>query len=640
MAVETERTVAVTRELAMRVRRPDEIDVSSDGTRIAFTVVSQFAAKGGAQETSLWLIDGAGEPTQATSGHVDSVPRLSPDGTFLAFASDRVEEGRMALHVLDDSRAEPRPLGEISGSVEAIRFSPDGSELLVLAADLGADRAGVQTATRIETQGAEADDPRIVRPARHWRRLYRVQVESGETREVGPEGVNVWEFDWPGEARAVALCSDEPSESAWYDAYVALLDLEARTARRLYQPEWQVQAVRLSPDGARAAFVEGLASDREVVSGTVRVLELDGGEARELAPAEASWLEWRDDESLWFCGWKGMAQRCGTIALDGAINDLYGGDVLLGARFQPRAAVGGGRVLAVREAPGEPAELVELAEREARPLTALNEELAPPLRSIEHERFTWTSFDGLEIEGHLLRPRARSGEALPLVVIVHGGPTGASGFEAFPLRGEPVSLASAGYAVLLPNPRGSVGRGHDFAQANLGDMGGGDLKDVLAGVDALVDAGIADTERVGVMGGSYGGFMAAWAVTQTDRFAASVAVSCVSHWLSFHLTTNIGQFDVLFLAADPYDPDGEYAARSPVLHASRCRTPTLIVHGEKDLCTPLGQAQELYQALVEAGCETELVIYAREGHGTLEWDHQIDLDGRIRGWFDRHLKPA
>jgi dipeptidyl aminopeptidase/acylaminoacyl peptidase len=139
------------------------------------------------------------------------------------------------------------------------------------------------------------------------------------------------------------------------------------------------------------------------------------------------------------------------------------------------------------------------------------------------------------------------------------------------------------------------------------------------------------------MGGSYGGFMSCWAITQTDRFAAAVPQAVCSNWTSFHLTTNIGQFDALFLDSDPYDPAGEYPRRSPVYHARGCRTPTLILHGELDLCTPLGQAQELYQALVETGCEVELVVYPREGHGWLEREHQVDAWERTRAWLDRHL---
>jgi dipeptidyl aminopeptidase/acylaminoacyl peptidase len=189
----------------------------------------------------------------------------------------------------------------------------------------------------------------------------------------------------------------------------------------------------------------------------------------------------------------------------------------------------------------------------------------------------------------------------------------------------------------MPNVRGSVGRGPEFAEANLGDMGGGDLQDILTGIDALVRDGIVDDRRVAITGGSYGGFMACWAVTQTDRFAAAMPMAVVTDWVSFHSTTNIGQFDKLFLKADPYDPDGDYTRRSPVYHAAKCRTPTLILHGEDDLCTPLPQAVEFYNALVEAGCETELVVYPREGHGWTELEHQVDAWNRMRDWLARHV---
>jgi dipeptidyl aminopeptidase/acylaminoacyl peptidase len=189
----------------------------------------------------------------------------------------------------------------------------------------------------------------------------------------------------------------------------------------------------------------------------------------------------------------------------------------------------------------------------------------------------------------------------------------------------------------MPNVRGSVGRGPEFAEANLGDMGGGDLQDILTGIDALVRDGIVDDKRVAITGGSYGGFMACWAVTQTDRFAAAMPMAVVTNWVSFHRTTNIGQFDRLFLQSDPYHRDGDYTRRSPVYHAAECRTPTLILHGEDDLCTPLAQALEFYNALVEGGCETELVVYPREGHGWTEREHQIDAWTRIRDWLARHL---
>jgi dipeptidyl aminopeptidase/acylaminoacyl peptidase len=332
---------------------------------------------------------------------------------------------------------------------------------------------------------------------------------------------------------------------------------------------------------------------------------------------------------------------CGTLGVDGQVDELWAGDATVGTRYVPKISptADGSRLVAVKESAHEPPEVVELVVERAgegwRRVSSLNEELAR-VPVPEWQRFAWQAADGLEVEGLLALPREREPDRLPLLVLVHGGPT-ASWTWQFTNFGTPHLFAEAGYAVLMPNPRGSAGRGQDFARANLGDLGGGDLQDILAGVEALVDAGIVDTERVGVYGGSYGGFMAAWAVTQTDRFAASVPMACCSNWLSFHNTTNIGRFDELFLDSDPYDPDGNYFRLSPIAHARKVKTPTLIIHGEVDLCTPLGQAQELYQALVEAGVETELVVYPREGHGWHEWDHQIDVWNRMRGWFDRHL---
>ncbi len=530
-------------------------------------------------------------------------------------------------------------LGDIAGSVEDIQWSPDGSRLLVLAADLGSDRAGAQTATKITELGSEEEDPKVLRPARYWRRLFTVEAATGETREASPEGVNVFEFGWAG-GKAVAVCTDDPSESAWYDAWIGLLDLDTRTAERIHESEWQLQAPRISSDGSRVAFVEGFASDRGILTGTVLVLELETGAARVLAPElDVCWIRFADDETLWYAGWRRAGSISGRLRVDGTHEELFAGDLTLGSRYQPRIApsADGSVVAAVLESAKLAPELALLADGDAVRITELNAELERRLDAADWEAFTWNAPDGLEIDGLLARAKHARGEPLPLAVLVHGGPTASWSWMFAPYLGLPLLLASEGYAVLMPNPRGSVGRGQEFARANLGDMGGGDLQDILSGVDALVAAGIAEDERVTIMGGSYGGFMSSWAVTQTNRFAAAVPMAVCTNWTSFHNTTNIGQFDALFLQADPYDPQGEYPKRSPVFHARKCKTPTLIIHGEDDLCTPLPQATELYNALVEAGCETELVIYPREGHGWTEREHQIDGWNRIRDWLRKHV---
>jgi dipeptidyl aminopeptidase/acylaminoacyl peptidase len=635
MAVEEKARTKLKAEQFLELRRPGAVAVSPDGARIAFSVSALCSEKGKRPESHIWTIEEGGDCRQATGGSgSDSHPSWSADGT-LAFASDRDHPGRMSLYLLGPGPGEARPVGDLAGSIEELSWSPDGRRLLVLAADIGADRAGIQAATKIQEEGAGADDPKVRRPFESWRRLYTVDAETGATREVGPEGVHVFEVDWDGE-RAVAICANEPTESAWYDAYVALLDLERRTAERLYEPEWQIQCPRLVDDSV--CFVEGFCSDRGVLVGEVKVVGLGGREARHIPvpDCDVSYMTRREGDRLWFAGMRGMGSVCGSLSLAGEVEEIWAGDAVIGARFQPFVAAAGERLISVYEVPDRAPEVAALEDGEWRALSELNHEIVDPRSAGDWEARTWTARDGLEIEGLLLVPR--EGEApYPLIVFVHGGPTGSWSWSFLPAGLVGPILAQDGYAVLLPNPRGSAGRGQEFARANLGDMGGGDLQDILAGVDALVEEGLVDTDRVGIIGGSYGGFMSAWAVTQTDRFAASIPLAAVTDWRSFHLTTNIGRFDELFLDADPYEVGGEYDSRSPVVQAKNAKTPTLMVHGEEDLCVPVSQAQEMFQALIEAGCETELVLYPREGHGYLEREHQLDLMDRVRDWFDRHL---
>ena len=622
MAVPTT-TAAVTPELALELLRPNEVALSADGSRIAVVALASYREKGKPLESRLWVGDVDGELTRAGAG---GLPRFSPDGARLAYASDRGHEGRRSLWIDD------RELGEIPGSVEDICWAPDGSRLLVLAADLGADRAGADSATKIAEEGSEPDDPKVFRPAKFWRRLWLVDASTGETRDVTPADTNVFEVGWAGD-KAAAVCTDDPSESAWYDAWIGLIDLERRAVERVHTPKWQLQAPRISPQG-QVAFVEGFSSDRGTLTGTVHVLG-HGPIAPEL---HATWIEFADEKTLWVAGWRGAGSFAGRLGLDGSFEELFAGEATIGPKYSPALAVSadGSRAAAAYESATEAPEIALWESGGRRTLTSLNANFQPRLATIDWRAHRWSSFDGREIEGLLALPRT-NGEPVPLVVIVHGGPTGSWSWAFAPAYGLVHLFATEGYATLLPNVRGSVGWGPEFAEANFGDMGGGDLQDIFTGIDSLVRDGLVDDDRVAITGGSYGGFVSCWAVTQTDRFAAAMPMSVVTDWVSFHATTNIGQFDRLYLQADPYDPGGDYTQRSPVYHAHKCKTPTLILHGEDDLCTPLSQATEFYNALVEAGCETELVVYPREGHGWTEREHQLDSFARMRDWLARHL---
>src|ERR671925_537846 len=313
----------VTPELVLELVRPNEVALSPDGSRIAFSVQASFREQGKPIEARLWVgeVDGDLRP-----GEPGSLPRFSPDGTRLAFASDRGHEGRLSLWVDD------RELGEIPGSVEDIQWAPDGARLLVLAADLGADRAGADSATKIQEAGAQEEDPKVFRPAKHWRRLWLVDAMTDETYDVTPDGVNVFEVGWVG-GKAVAVCTDEPSESAWYDAWLALIDLDARTVDRVHTPKWQLQAPRISPQG-QVAFVEGFSSDRGTVAGTVHLLG-KGPIAPEL---HAIWIEFADEETLWVAGWRGAGSFAGRLKLDGSYDELVAGGGTNGPRHIPSPA--------------------------------------------------------------------------------------------------------------------------------------------------------------------------------------------------------------------------------------------------------------------------------------------------------------
>src|SRR6266536_482068 len=448
--------VKVTPGLVMQLRRPTDLALSADGSRLAYIVAPAFREKGQALESRLW-IDGA-EATEA--GAADALPRFAPDGT-LAYASDRGHAGRTSLRI--DGRGE---LGEIPGSVEDIQWSPDGQALLVLAADLGSDRAGAQTATKIQETGAGEEDPKVYRPAEHWRRLFLVDVASGTTTEVSPEGVNVFEFGWAG-GKVAAVCTDEPSESAWYEGWIGLIYLETREVGRVHTPTWQLQAPRISP-GGRVAFIEGVSSDRGVATGTVHVLG-QGPVAPEL---HATWIEFADEDTLWVAGWQDAGSFAGRLSLDGSgfYDELAGGAATFGPRYAPAITVSAyvSRAAAAYESADEPPEVALWENGERRTLTSLNAEIGPQLGTLEWRTCRWTSFDGLEIDGLLAIPRDRDDGPLPLVVDVHGGPTGCWSWSFAPAYGFPQLVASAGYALLLPNVRGGVGRGAEFAEANLG----------------------------------------------------------------------------------------------------------------------------------------------------------------------------
>jgi dipeptidyl aminopeptidase/acylaminoacyl peptidase len=632
-----------TPELLLEVRTPTDVDVAPDGVRIAFALHASVSDDGPSVPSEVWMIDG-GEPVRLTDGpSCDRSPAWSPDGARIAFRSDRVTPGHLLPYTMTPG-ADPVLAATFRGSVEGVSWSSDGTKLLVQAADPGS--YDLDWSAR-PVRGAEPDpDPIVRRPRQAWRRLFLVDLASGRAEEIGPEGLSVWEVDWDGADTIVAIVSEDPTGSGWHRTKLAALDLEGRTAKVMYEPRWQIEGLALSPDARRAVVVEGYSSDPDLLSGSVMIVDLGSGEVADPWPGleTVGIAGWCDSESLWYASFERAGTSCGRIWLDGRREERWAGDAFIGADVtKPACAVGAGGdlVLTTHQANGVAPELARF-DHDAGTwwrITAFNDELVKDMAFPDVRSLSWNSTGGAEIQGLLMTPHDASGP-LPLLVLVHGGPTWC--WNAYFSVSEPnaVLLADAGYAVLMPNPRGSIGRGHAFAQAVIGDPGGKELEDVLTGVDHCVDAGIADPARLGISGLSWGGYMTGWAVTQTDRFRAAVAHSVISNWVSFHLTADIAAFDEIIMPDAWDDARGMYVERSPVYQAHRCRTPTLVTGGALDMCTPVGQAQELFNAVAATGTEAELVIYPREGHLPFERAHALDSIRRTRAWFDRHLRPS
>lgn len=636
-----ERTLAV----LDRVRYPVDVALDGRGRNLAVPVYPAHLEPGApGYESRIWRVPLDGAPAeQLTFGpRSDAAPCWSPTDDRLAFAAERPTPRRMSLFLLDPD-AEPRPLGDIDGSVQAIAWTPDGTSLIVQAVDEGGFGAATDGAIRLRWT-EPVPDPDVFRPDQGWRRLFRVDVETGATQEVGPADLAVWEFDLVDDATAVALVSDDPSESGWYRARLAVLDLASRTTRDLWIPHRQVQGPAVSPSGKLAAVLEGWSSDRGLVAGDIRLFDLGSGERIGFEPdlSDITSVGWLDPETLWFAGWHELGSRSGAVGVDGGVRWSATDDAVVGpnsfhARIQPIPRDGG--FVAIREALRTPPEVVRRTngvDASWTALTSFNAGLADELDGYPEVReLEWAGAGGMPIRGLLLLPEGEPPH--PTVVMIHGGPTWAWKYAFDP--GFALPLTAAGFAVFLPNYRGSTGRGQSFTRLNVGDPAGDEFEDIVLGVDHCISLGVAEPDRIGVTGASYGGYLTGWAVCTSDRFAAGVMVSGIVDMLSCHLTCNHAFSEFIF-EGDHRDPEKLrlFMDRSPITHAANAKTPTLILHGSEDRCTPLGQAEELYQALVLNGTPTELVVYPREGHGFRERQHAADAERRTVAWFERYLE--
>src|SRR5712691_245066 len=634
--------------------RVTDLVMTADASRIVVTG-SVYDELDGLPRMALYEVRDGALHGLTSGGGSAKASRLAPDGSTLAFLADRAKAEVFQLYLLADGQfGEARPAPAVPGTVEFLVWSPDGTRILLGVAGLGAEMADAQGSGTVGSGESELPSwyPEVEAgtPEDAWRSLWLYNTTTAKLSKISPEGLNVWEAAWSGPEHVLAITSERPSEDDWYSAVLSRLDVSTGEVTELLRSDVQLGLPAGTSDGSRAAVVQAVCSDRWIVAGDLILLDLVAGTrcAVDTAGTDVTAVEWIDGTRLGYVGQRHLDCVAGIVdAGDGSLPERITAKELAASAqswaswFNPAGAFSSdGRIVVIRDDYDLPQEVAIIGAGTDEVLASLTHAGTDYLRSVAGSaaNVSWNAPDGTSIEGVLCTPAGAG--PFPLVLNVHGGPVGAyqRGWamhdDAVPL------LVSRGYAVLHPNPRGSSGRGQEFAAAVVGDMGGADTYDYLSGIDAMIERGIADPARIGTMGVSYGGFMSAWLVTQDQRFSAAVSGSPVTEWYSLTFTTNIPRWGLWFLDnASPEESGNQVFTRSPVMHASKARTPTLLTAGAKDRCTPAGQAREFYQALIGHGIDSQLAIYPQEGHGVSRYPAVTDYLTRLVTWFERYM-PA
>jgi dipeptidyl aminopeptidase/acylaminoacyl peptidase len=623
-SVQAEKKV-LTAEQTLRIWSVGDLQLSQDGRHLALTVTPP--AKENTRNSDIWVYDtGSRRLVQFTSSEkADYHARWYPDGGRLAFLSGRSEKTQ--IYVISLEGGEALALTDSKTPVQAFEWSPDGKRIVFMAREPKTEEQ--------EKKEKEKDDAWVVDAEDIPARLWLFDVASKDVSQLTEGEWRISSFCWtPDGERLVVAATDQNRPTQLTDRLYSLR-VNDGALKEIAGPARPFGNVQVSPDGKSLAYV-GTRQDGPTAP-DLYLMPLEGGEAVNLTRSSldrsVSGFRWKKDGTLALQAAKGFATSLYDLDLEGHIEELKSfGDVCPSGSF----ASGPGFLAFVGQNATQMPELwVSDGQKAAEKISSFNKDW-DAVTLVEPEIFTYSSFDGMEIEAALLRPSNYvKGTRIPLIVLVHGGPAGRWSYR-FDAWGQ--LLVQRGYAVLYPNIRGSVGYGFDFVAANRKDWGGGDFEDVMAGVDVMVAKGVADPEHLGIGGWSYGGYMAAWAVTQTDRFEVSVSGAPMTDLASEYGTESAGinAYDTWYMGT-PYENLELFQARSPVTYVEKVKTPTLLLSGENDATDPIGQCQQFYRGLRRYGVKTEFVVYPREGHGIREEKHRVDLLHRIIAWFDKHI---
>jgi len=639
---------AIKPEDLVDIRGVSDPQISPDGRRVAFVVTEPADPSKPQQprDANIWVVPADGSETPrlfAASPKNDSSPRWSPDGRYLAFLSNRGQpigeekEAKNQLYLMRTDGGEAEQLTNLKGEVLALKWSSDGKMIAFTVRDPKTDEE--------QKKQKEGYDEVYVDHDYKYARLWVISVADRKAEQVTKQDLEVSDYAWSPDGSELALrvaATPRNDDIYWHSSLVIVRRLTGEVVRTLAEkPVVAGLGLRWSPDGQTIFFGQytpnGIATWPALVPST-------GGPPRYLLKDYGGTLwraEWApDSRSLIGEGVEGTRAKLLNIdSATGVATKLA--DVA--ARSESFSVSADGRTVAyLAQPPDSPGDVWVLAVGQTpQRLTNLHPQVGT-WRLGAVKEITWKSKkDGLTMYGILVTPPDfRPGQTYATIVEVHGGPQWAWWFGWHGSWHDWAQLlASNGYVVFLPNPRGSTGQGWQFAEANRDDWGGMDFQDIMSGVDYLIEQKIADPARLGVGGWSYGGFMTSWTVTETNRFKAAVVGAAVTNLFSFNGTADIvPSFLRNYFLDIPFNRRAAYDNHSAMTFLKNCKTPSLVLHGQADDRVPIGQGWEFYNGLKMLGVPTEMVTYPREPHGFKERAHQIDLLKRILAWYDRYLK--
>ncbi len=598
----------------LSVKRASDVEISMDGSKVTFMVSGTFKnfKEEFVSEVMTQSIKDEKERTFSRQGWMNFSPKFSPSGNKLAYLSKKEEEYRLLIY---DFLKESDQEIVVEGEANDLQWADDKS-LIVLIKDKDS----------LKEEKRNGNDAYFFEEEPRFDSLW--MYESGSGFRKITSGKQIWEFDVNKDLVA-AISSSLPFEWSWYEAEVSVIDLKDGKVKKIYsKKDRQVAKPRLSPDNKKVTFLESLWSDRGVNSGDILSMDIKGRKPKNLTEGgkeSYSEVQWTSENEFYT-----LSDCEGTFSLslfsDGKRKVLWSKYGSVHKPWSPSFSISKDKAVLSFESSRQPDEviLIDLKTKKEKILTGINKGLENCM-SYSSEKVKWNSKDGLEISG-IFRT---AGKNAPLMVIVHGGPTGNSKDSYMDLA---TLFISKGYSVFLPNYRGSTGRGRKFAELNLGDMGGKDLDDILSGIDYLIRTRGIDRKKIFIMGGSYGGFMSAWAITQTNIFKGAVSLFGISDWISFHGVSNLPTWDRIHYNEDPYKFD-RFIKFSPLRYVDNVKTPVLLAHGIEDPYVPVGQYYQFYRALKEKGKDVRLLLFPREGHGFKERKHQEQFYSEVFKWL-------